>query len=178
MNKVFAVYTASEFYKLYFQPQSKYYHSEVTLTSAKREHSHQLHAGNNTLKHHPKACSYCTATLEMKTKFCIKDSPCYRTTLWIKVLYFTLFWPQASTYRDLSHKTVSQQGRNLKSRFYQPLDSVCRLPYRGSPKIGQHSDTPEATSLGLLPQHKKELLKSNAYFNTSFHSRKLSMSLF
>lgn len=38
MNKVFAVYTASNFYKLYFQPQNMYYHSEVTLTSAKREH--------------------------------------------------------------------------------------------------------------------------------------------
>lgn len=36
MYKVFAVYTASRFYKLYFQAQNMYYHSTVTLTSAKR----------------------------------------------------------------------------------------------------------------------------------------------
>lgn len=43
-NMVFGVYTASNFYKL-LQLQSMYYHSEVTLTSAKREQAHfqQLH---------------------------------------------------------------------------------------------------------------------------------------
>lgn len=35
MNQAFAVYTASNFY---FQSQNMYYHSEVTLSSAKREH--------------------------------------------------------------------------------------------------------------------------------------------
>lgn len=37
MNKLFGVYTPSNFYKLLWL-QSMYYHSEVALTYAKREH--------------------------------------------------------------------------------------------------------------------------------------------
>jgi len=41
---MFAVYTASNFHKLYFQPQNMYYHSEVTLNFCqKRAPSDQLH---------------------------------------------------------------------------------------------------------------------------------------
>lgn len=45
MNQAFAVYTACNFS---FESQNMYYHSEVTLSSAKREHGPTSSTASNT----------------------------------------------------------------------------------------------------------------------------------
>lgn len=101
------VYTATNFYKL-LQLQSMFWPQwSNTNFCQKRAHFHQLHGNEQHiwLKCPAKACSYCTATLEIKTKFCIEDSSCHRTSLWRKSVYCTFSGPQTSTYRELNHET-------------------------------------------------------------------------
>lgn len=177
-----SVYTASNFYKLLqlqsmFEPQWS-----NTNFCQKRAHFHQLHGNEQHiwLKCPAKACSYCTATLEIKPKFCIEDSTCHRTSLWRRSVFFTFFGPQTSTYRELSSDTEpTKQELDWKSRFYQWLDFACSCHTEAQRKLFNTLITAKVTSLELLPQHKKQLLKRNKYILHNYsHSRNFSAPLF
>lgn len=66
----------------------------------------------------------------------------------------------------------------MKSRFYQQLDLVRSCHTEAQRKLFNTLVTPKVTSLEILPQHKKQLLKSNKYtLHNSFHNRKFSAPL-
>lgn len=175
MNKVLGVYTAFNFYKL-LQLSSMYYHNEVTLTSAKRENisTISITMSNNVTQ------VLCKGLQLLYSKLCIEDSSCHRTTLCRKSVYFTFFGPHISTYRELNHKTeLTKKELEWKSRFYQQLYLVCSCHTEAQRKWFNTLVTPKVTPLELLPQRKKQLLKSTEYvLHNSFHSRKLSAPLF